>query len=338
MILGLDLMNEIVDRLGWKQISTLEGAGELEPEQRKILKLTNRVLKSLDAGADWPLLREEGDLLLIPGEEDNDFFMLANGDETWQQSVTNRTGDLNWDQSYKNRAVQIGAENTVYRITQINSNIQVELSRPWLGDTTTGGLSGEELLYKIVQDQYTLPEDFGRPLGSWKNFFAPYGIDYVSPSEMSRRRRARGNSILISDPQVFTMWGLSPDGVHRLIHFDPYPENQRLLSFEYQKIHPDVVNDNDRILYPHTYHSMIIEAVLHLANRDYENSDKMDVVLRDFVREFNNQRGQPELTEAAPRLTPDSRHRQMQYRKWQYGTRKIDWGDEFDRSDRVGFK
>jgi len=82
---------------------------------------------------------------------------------------------------------------------------------------------------------------------------------------------------------------------------------------------------------------MIIEAVLYLANRDYENAEKMDLLLRDFVMEFNKQRGQPELTEARMRLSPSGEHRQLERMKWLRGTRKIDWGDYFDRSDKVGF-
>lgn len=331
MITGLELLNEINDRIGWPQIETLEGSGDLTSEQRKLVNLLNRVLRSLDAGADWPLLRAEGDLIVTPAEEDSAKFTLANGDE----SIVNTDSSIGFDISYKERAIQIGGHNTVYRIKTIVTDRAVELNRIWLGDDDTG--LGDEQLYKIVQDRYALPTDFARPLGKWSNFFQPYGIQYVSPEDFLQVRRERGNSILIGEPKIFTLWGLAPDGNSRMIHFDPWPDNQYMYTYTYQRVHPLIENDNDRILYPHSHLGMIIEAVLYLANRDYESSEKMDVLLRDFVIAFNNQRGQPELTEAPMQLSPNSWHRTRQYWKWQRGTRKIDWGDYFDRSDRVGF-
>ncbi|KPK44895.1 MAG: hypothetical protein AMJ65_01610 [Phycisphaerae bacterium SG8_4] len=331
MITGLELLNEVNDRLGWPQIETLEGSSDPTSEQRKLINLLNRVLRSLDAGADWPLLREEGDLIVTPAETGSAKFFTANGDDT----IINMDSTIGFDVSYKERAIQIGSHNTVYRIKKVVTTRTVDLNRIWLGDDDAG--LTDEQTYQIVQDRYALPTDFARPNGKWSSFFSPYGIKYVDPEKFLQVRRDRGNSILIGEPEIFTVWGLAPDGNSRMIHFDPWPDNQYMYTYTYQKIHPEILYDNDRILYPHTHIGMIIEAVLYLANRDYENAEKMDLLLRDFVMEFNKQRGQPELTEARMRLSPSGEHRQLERMKWLRGTRKIDWGDYFDRSDKVGF-
>ena len=69
MITGLALINEVEDRLSWRQTDTLEGT--LRPETRKLLRLLNRVLNSLQTFDDWPLLRESGDLQLIAYEKED---------------------------------------------------------------------------------------------------------------------------------------------------------------------------------------------------------------------------------------------------------------------------
>ena len=331
MITGLEVLNEVCDRIGWSQIDTLEGSDDLVAEERKLLKLLNRVLRSLDAGDDWPLLRTEGDILTLASEEDSAKFLLSNGEDT----IINMDSTIGFDQSYVDRAISIDGHNTVYRIKKVVTDRSVDLNRIWLGDTNSG--LSDELVYTIAQDRYALPEDFDRPIGKWSNFFAPNNIQYISPEEMAQRRRSRGGTILTGDPQFFTVYGMAADGLHRLVHLDPYPEDQRVLTFPYQKVHPEILNDNDRLLYPHRYISVIIEGVIYLAKRDYESDERMGDSLQDFLREFNRQQGNPEITSQRMQITPSGLHRQRQRQKWARGSSNIDWGDFFDRIDKVGF-
>ena len=331
MITGLEVLNEVCDRLSWSQIDTLEGSAELEPEERKILKLLNRVLRSMDAGDDWPLLRTEGDILTVASEEDSAKFLVSNGEDT----IINMDSSIGFDNSYIDRAITIDGHNTVYRISKVNTDRSVDLNRIWLGDTDAG--TTNELTYVIAQDRYALPENFDRPIGKWTNFFAPHNIKYISPEQMAAKRRSRSSTILTGDPEHFTVYGMAADGLHRLVHLDPYPEDQRVLTFPYQKIHPEILNDNDRLLYPHRYISVIIEGVIYLAKRDYESDERMGDSLQDFLREFNRQQGNPEITSQRMQLTPSGKHRQWQRAKWTRGSRNIDWGNFFDRVGKVGF-
>lgn len=333
MTRGLDIINEVEDRLGWRQTDTLEGT--LRPESRKLLRLLNRVLRALQRADDWPLLREDGDILTIAGLEGSDYFLLSNGNKLIRLG-SGASGDLEFDDTFINRAIQIGSHETVYRIEEVTSGNAVKLNRPWLGDNSTGGLVGEELSYKIAQDQYALPEDFDRPTGKWQSFLAPYGVYPLGPEKFREQRIERGGKILVANPDYFTIYGTASDSDRYVLRLDPFPKYQQLLTFSYQRNHPEVRDDNDKVYFPLSYEDVVIEAMLYLANRDYEDDAKMQVVLRDYMRVLNGALGNPSVAEEMLQMTPDSRHRRAQRAKWGTGVR-VNWGSLFDRADRVGF-
>ena len=121
------------------------------------------------------------------------------------------------------------------------------------------------------------------------------------------------------------------------MHFDPYPKDARVLTFTYQKDHPTVETDEDRVLFQRSHEAIIIEAMLHLANRDYEDSQKIEAVLRDFMRTINQAQGAHSVAQDKMRITPNGRHRIAQRMKWGRGGR-IDWGDTFDMVNRIGLR
>jgi hypothetical protein len=337
MITGLKLINEAEDRMGWRQTSTLEDA-VLRPEGRKLLRLLNRVLKSLQAVDDWPMLRAEGTILTVPAIEGTDYFVLVNGDATvlvgTEELATPST--LRFDDSYIGRAIQIGSEATVYRIQSLNSTTSVELNRPWIGTSSAGGAVGESLAYTIAQDQYFLPKDYCRPNGRWDQFLEPYGITPIGPDAFGTKRRGRGNSIMLQAPEVFTVFGMDAGQVYQVLHLDPFPLEQQILQFTYQKIHPEIETDADRILFPASHEGAVLEALLYLANRDYQDDSKLEAVLRDYVRETNMARTMSPMTEDQFQLRPSGNHRVAQHRRWGSGGIRTDYGAYFDRIDAYG--
>lgn len=332
MITGLKLINEAEDRLGWRQTSTLEDA-TLRPEARKLLRLLNRILKSMQVVDDWPMLRADGTILTVPAVEGTDFFVLTNGDATVSMGTGATT--LTFDDSYIGRAIQIGSEATVYRILSLNSETSVELNRPWIGDTSTDLVAGDELAYTIAQDQYFLPKDYSRPNGRWSQFLEPYGIEPLGPDAFSSRRRGRGGSILLQSPEAFTVYGMDSGQVFQVLHLDPFPLEQQILQFTYQKIHPEIETDADRVLFPPMQEGMVLEALLYLANRDYQDDAKLEAVLRDYMREMNMARSMSPVTEDPLQITPDGSHRRAQRRRWG-ASAQYDYGAYFDRIDVYG--
>ena len=328
MITGLALINEVEDRLGWPQTTTLEG--DQQDETRKLLRLLNRVLVSMQSLDDWPLLRTEGHLQLLAAETgtwDNGYVI--------QGTTTLGVGasDAMFNESYIGRAIVIGSEATIYRIVEVKSDQLVVLNKPWTGTSQRTG----ELTYTIVQDRYQLPQDFDRPTESWNNFFGTSDIEPIGPSEFMERRQRRAHSVITGDPEVYTVYGLDKSNTFQLVHFDYYPEKARVLSFSYQKNHPTIETDEDRVLYPKTHEGVVIEAMLQLANRDYEDSDKSQVILQDLIRSLNQAQGPGNVGQDRMSFSPSGNHRIAQRRGWAGGSR-MDWGTAFDQANRVGFR
>jgi len=341
MITGLKLINEAEDRLGWRQTPTLEDS-VLRPETRKLLRMLNRVLKSLQSADDWPLMRAEGTLMTLAAAEGTAPFYLVNGSATvivisGTPTDTSTPAVLRLDESYIGRAIQIGDESTVYRIKSVANPQCFDLNRPWIGATTVlvAGPS-EYQTYTIAQDQYFLPADYCRPNGKWDQFLAPYGIQPVGPDAFSTVRRSRGGTLLTHAPEIFTVYGVDAGQVYQILHLDPFPLEQQILQFTYQIVHPEIETDADRILFPASHEGVILEALLYLANRDYQDDSKLEVVLRDYMRETSAVRALSPMTEDPFQIRPSGSHRIAQHRRWGAASPRLDYGSYFDRIDVYG--
>lgn len=330
MILGLTLMNEIEDRLGWRQTESLDDPS-LRPDSRKILRLLNRVLRSMQRVDTWPLLREDAELVTVAALESIDYFDLTAGSTTLALGAT-FTGDLAFDETMTGRAIKLSADPTVYRIVSVESPTSLTLSKPWMGEDQADA----ELAYFIGQDQYALPADFDRPCGTWESFLEPYGVLPVNPDEFKAIRMQRANAPRVDNPAVFTIYGLTPGENQQVLHLDPFPKSRQILAYSYQKDHPQVSTDSDRVLVPVAKQDAVIEGVLYLATRDYTDDNKVQLVLQDYIRTLNTAAGSKSKTEIPHAISPSGKHRLRARGQWGYGAR-INWGSLFDRPDRVGF-
>ena len=220
----------------------------------------------------------------------------------------------------------VTSDEEVFRIIAVQSPTQLKLDKIWTQDSIA---VSDERTATIAMDRYALPSDFGRTVDNWQNFFAPYNILPVTPNEFKERRRVE-QRMQLEDPQIYTVHGLSENGAAQVVHFHPWPKNARVLRFEYQKKHPTIDSDQDQILYPSTYREALIDAVLHLANRDYEDSSKMQQILVDFIRSHNMQQSNPGLHDSRICLEPSGETRSSIYASYGAPTTAIDWGDAFD--------
>jgi hypothetical protein len=322
MIVALNLLNEVADRAGYPQIETLEVA-EYTAETRKLVRLLNRVLETTGGLNDWPQLRTESTIVTlaqVEGSADDEEYVTAtqNSQTITVQNVTS------FDQTYLNRAVQVSGDEYIYRIIEVPSSGSLKLNRAWVNSSIA--VSDEKTL-TITMDKYALEADFDRAIDNWQGFFAPYNIEPVTPNEFRARRRAR-NTMRVADPEVFTVYG-TQNG-RQVVHFDPYPENARMLQYEYQKRHPEINSDNDVIHLPHTYYGALIDVMLHLINRDYDDNAKMEVVLRDALRSHNLALANQGVTESHLRLVPANSVRRSMREAYGLVDGNVDWGDYFD--------
>ena len=333
MLLAIDVINEIQDRLGYPQSSTIEG-GSLSSEERKIVRLLNTVLQAWGGLKDWHLQRTDGELVLV-GTELGD--ISTAGSEQYITATQNvRTitvANASFDSTYVGRAIQITGSEYVYRIEGVPSPTELELNRGWIEDSLT---VADERTFKIGVDRYTLPSSFDRVTGELRSFFAPYGIEAVGP-EHFRDIRRREPGIQYGEPRYFTIYGMNEAETQELVHFHPYPENARLLEYTYQREHPTIDSDNDKILVPPRYKEALIEMVLQLALRDYEDDPKMQITLADMLRTFNQQNSATEITEDRKVLRPDNDMRRRIRNAYRRGGVGVDWGDYFDIAGNVGF-
>jgi hypothetical protein len=286
-----------------------------------------------------PLLRKRGSFVLVekyqgPGDDtlNPQYVALSTG------SPTATIQNVELGQEYVGAAFYQATNNTVYRILAITVNSGdtiITLDNNWLGDDI---VVGDEAVCLIAQDRYTLPVDFDRPVTDWKSFFAPYGIQAVDPNEFQRRRRTeRASRLDTGESRFFTIYGMNAAQTAQVAHFDPWPDEARVIQFEYQQLHPIIDSDNDKLLFPRKFIEVIVEMVLQLAYRDYEDDARMQQTLGDMLRSYNQMMASKDVTSAKLILRPDGRTRQAIYKGARWGGRRIDWREHFDKTDNVGF-
>jgi hypothetical protein len=325
---ALEILNEIADRLGWPQIETLDKP-PLTKETRKLLRLLNRVLQTITGINDWPLLRADGTIVTLAKETSD----LTDGSEEYVTATLNSdvitVDNATFDQTYIGRAFQIAGDNVVYRIIAVPAPTQLQLNRAWVSDSI---VSGDERIYTIAMDRYALPVNFDRPLTDIQGFFAPYSILPISPDEFSEiRRRERG--ITTGEPRRYTIYGMNDNETAFLIHFHPYPEDQRILAYPYQRLHREINSDNDKILFPNRYVAPIMEMVLQLAQRDYEDDAKVERTLVDMINTYNQQVANPDVTGSRSIIRKTGRIRRGIQRSFGFGGHRLNWGSHFDKVD-----
>jgi len=336
---GLEIINEIQRRLGRRVSSSLEGpTGELA-ETKQILLLLNRVLKNLNAADDWPMLHTDGTIMTNAPVTGTDVRLdLANGSDTVTISSfdVSGTGSVQLTPfllSHLSWAIQIGSGTPVYRIAEIISPTEIKLNRPWIGDSNAPTGSDDDTLYDFIMamDQYALPEDFDRPLGEWTDFLSTYHVNPLGPADFKKERQKENTDIITGDPMYFTVYGMDPNNTYQVIHFHPFPAQETMMEYSYIRLHPEVKNDADLILYPDPQVGVIIEAVLYLANRDYEDDQRLNDALQEFVRQFDVTVGKRTMVSNLMMIQPKvSRMRSTR----SAGRLKIDYGEFWDRYDK----
>jgi hypothetical protein len=333
LIRAIDFINEANDRLGWPQLDSLDIAKESwTSKQRKLVALVNRVLKTMGGLNDWPLLRKDGSIVLIADE----ISATTSGSEEYvtatQNSSTVTIANVTLDNTYIGRAFQVSGDDYVYRILEVPTTTTIKIG---IGDTERGWISdsitvSDEKTYKIGADRYALPTDFDRFTDDIHNYFSPYSIEPVVPREFAKRRRD-GTGIEVDDPQVFTIYGLNDGESSQIILFDPFPDEARLLTFSYQRVHPDLNGDNDKILYAERYLEVLMDVVLEVANRDHEDDSKVQQLLVDAITKYNQQLGNPSVNDETPVIRPARNIRKAIRRKYGGGAYRWDYGEYFDR-------
>lgn len=328
-IIALNVLNEIADAAGWPQLDSIESPDQT-PEERKIVRALNRVLRAMVGLNDWPMLRTEGSITTVAKE-------LTSGDSSEYVTATNGSttltiANMSFDANYKQRAIQVSGDETVYRIEDVLSKTSLQLNKAFVGTSIT---VADELVASIAMDRYALPEDFSRPVDKWKNFFAPYSIRPQGPEDFKARRR-RDRGITLGDPDIYTVFGMNPSETVQLVHFHPYPENARLLEFDYIRNHPEINSDNDKILFPQRFIEPIINICVEVIKRQYDDDSRIEVALMSALKSYNDQMSNPGVTEQHLEFQPDLSVRTSIRRS--YGIRGgfIDYGDYFDDVSNVG--
>lgn len=331
---GLQVIQEVQDRLGDRQATTLEDS-DLDRNTRKILRLLNRVLKNMVAAEQWPMLRTEGTILTNASLEDDMLLDLTNGSITVSISDYD-SSSITFEQSHLEWGIQFGRNTPIYRIKKVVSPTQIEINRPWVGDSQTITSADDDTVAVIMaMDRYALPEDFDRPTGKWKDFLSSYNIMPLGPEEFAEMRRKRGRNIETESPTHYTIFGLDPSDTYQVLHLEPWPDEQTLLAFNYQRVHPEIETDTDLVLFPHSQLSVIIEAMIYLANRDYKDDQRLTAALQEYLHQFNAAKSQQNVTADDKQLTPWMGNRARSVRQRRGGVR-IDYGDYFDIAGNTG--
>jgi hypothetical protein len=342
MLTGLQVINEIEDRLGWPQSPTLEGS--VKRDTRKILLVLNRVLKNMGALEQWPMLRQEGTIITEASLAEDVLLDMTNGSTTVTLSThytsAPLSGTFRFAAAHKVWAIQFGEAGTpIYRIAKVVSPTEIELNRVWIGTTVAPtAYTDDTISLKMAMDQYVLPEDFDRPTGEWEDFLSSYNVTPVGPELFSKTRRTQGSTLTCDYPQIYTVYGLDPSETYQVLHFNPWPSEQTMMEYSYQRTHPKIEQDTDKILFQQTHLGMIIESVLSVANRDYEDDQRAQSVLMEFMTQFNAVRSQNGVAADKKCLSPWTGYRGRSFMSSGAGSFRYDYGTYFDVAGNTGLK
>lgn len=327
---ALDIINDVADSLNMQQVDTIEG--ELNNYTRKLLRTLNRVLRTLSGIDEWWFLRAEGKIITVAPYSIG-LVEVTNGSTTVvgidNPDITG-TALPAWTNDMVGRAFGIVGSNYIYRIASVTDATHLEIDIDYQSDTA---VALEARSYNIAQDRFDLPVNFDRPIGDWTNFFTTSStlrVVPVDPNTLLDIRRKRGTFMLLSDPRRFTLWGMDDQQEHRIVIVDPFPDEQRVLQFEYQMMHPEITHDVDRILWPLRHEELVIESMMYLLRRDIEDDPRSQEMLSDFLRTRSETLNKVELGQARMQITPSTARRTAENARWGRGTRRIDWGRRFD--------
>jgi len=220
----------------------------------------------------------------------------------------------------------------IYRIASVTSPTAITLNRAWVNDSIT---VADEFTATIAMDRYALPDDYDRMIDAIKSSFGVIDVEPVTPNRFMESRRNQ-RSILLNDPDIYTVYGLTDNQSAQMIHFNPFFENARMLEFSYQQVHPTIDSDQDKILYPATYLDAFIDVLLELANRDYEDNAKFQAVLMDALRAHDLHQGNPGATDSRAQLQPANDVRRSMRHAYGSGSVPVDWGTAFDNGSIHG--
>ena len=328
MITAKDFFNEILDRMGWPQIDSIENPS-LSARHRKILRIGARGIKTMGTLVDWPMLRTSADIVTVASETSD----VTAGTE---QYVTTTEGsdlvtvdNIVFTDTYVGRAFQVKGNNYVYTIIGVPAPTQIQLHRAWIGDSLA---PSDEAIFVIAMERYALPDDFDRFSDKAASAFQPMRIEPLDTVEFARKRHSEPG-IQLDEPAYFTVKSINSGETNQLVHFHPYPKYQRLLQYDYQRVHPDITSNNDKILYPDTAISVLMDAIMVVAKGDLEADDgAVARVMERFMSGYNQNQANAGPNARRVELRPMNDVR-VQFRQGSIRA-KIDWGSEFfDRTE-----
>ena len=133
------------------------------------------------------------------------------------------------------------------------------------------------------------------------------------------------------------MYGLDPSETYQVLHLHPWPEEQAMMQYEYQRAHPKIEQDTDKVLFQQTTLVVVIEAMLKFANRDYEDDQRWQAAMVEFMQQFNAIGAQNPVTASVKQLTPWMGYRaRAPLTRMGGGTLRYDYGAYFDIAGNTG--
>lgn len=315
---GLELVNMANMSLGWPRLNDFE---DTNPRSVKMQTLLNRILAHMGNMFNWRHLRHDSYLITTPEYNTGTVLTINNGNNAVVFTGTSFTA------AFEGRAFQLAGDKEIYRIARVLDAVAVLLDRIYIGPTQVA----VAVPFLVAQDRYGLPVDFGRVPDNWSAFFGTNTVEYVDPNEFKQRRRQR-DSLLTGEPEIFTIYDIDDNG-NPFVWLDPYPSLQRMLPYTYQRVHPKIKSKNDKVLFPITQEELIVETLVYMGQRDYNDDQRVNIVLADFLRKrveistVDQDRGQQRL-----RLTMSKEELGKEIMRHKVNSRgRIDWGTAFDR-------
>lgn len=319
MIRALPLIQEICRSLNWAVPTTIDGT--TNERVLKVLQAVNYVGTRLGKFDRWRFLYKRHVIRTIPYYE--------TGTVTITQGESTATfTDATLTQDMVGRTFKATPYPELYTIIAVDGDT-VTFDQPYNGDSI------EEKSYRIVKDQYKMPEDFDSTELSLVEMITPNSVALISVDQFDSMKFGDAAvyppgyaTLQTGKPDVATIRGLKDDVY--VLEVLPAPDVYMQLIFSYYAMIREFEANEDVWPFPPYFKSVIHDGAMKYVQMNAKDDARAASAMQDF---FN---GREELTtteplDVRPQMLPET----PEYRRSRHWRRArasdIDWGSAFDR-------
>jgi hypothetical protein len=293
-------------------------------EQAKINALINEVYRDLYAKADWYWLVKYTTLNTVPVERDGTV-SVTNGSPTITWSIAKAITTTPKVLLVTGQARDTGGRYRIVTPVPV-ADLAATLESPYAGTTNTAAT------YRLYQDQYDLPADFGKLLRIGRSSYR-WAPQLIAPDEMYE---LKGGDQREGAPQWACVWDFDTTGdpsTARQLVIHPYPDQTYQIDLHYKRTLNTELSGTTIPLIPDEFRHLLIYGALSrgypIFMNDIERGRYYQALFNDMLLQMTA--AQRDRQNENPRIQIRDQYRTFYRSRGRLSPARADLGSMFDR-------